>query len=250
MPRGIFISHITEEASIARVLKNWIESSFVDQCEVFVSSDQGDIPAGSRWLEKIKEALESAAALLVLCSPASLRRPWINFETGCAWIKDVPVLPLCHSGQRKGSLPAPISTFQALEMGAPSFTEDILSAVAKHLGLSKIPRVNHPEMAAELASAIAKVSSVPSEPAQTASTQENDLSKECVEVMCTIASSVEPPTVTTLARRHKVSEEKMKYYLDILTTKKMAHHRIVRYKPMTYHLSQRGRATLVKKGLL
>ena len=51
------------------------------------------MPAGSKWLEEIDQALAAAVVLLVLCSPASLRRPWINFETGCGWIKRVP----CHS---------------------------------------------------------------------------------------------------------------------------------------------------------
>ncbi|HYR02507.1 MAG TPA: toll/interleukin-1 receptor domain-containing protein, partial [Syntrophobacteria bacterium] len=83
----VFISHISEEAPLAHVLKDWIESSFAGQCDVFVSSDKDDIPAGSKWLEEIESALGSASALIVLCSPSSLSRPWISFETGCGWIK-------------------------------------------------------------------------------------------------------------------------------------------------------------------
>ena len=75
----IFISHISEEAPIALVLKNWIESSFIGQCDVFVSSDLDDIPAGSKWLKKIEQALDSAVVIVVLCSPLSLLKPWINF---------------------------------------------------------------------------------------------------------------------------------------------------------------------------
>src|ERR1044072_1906616 len=107
----IFLSHISEEAPLAKVLKEWIESTFAGQCEVFVSSDKSSNPPGSRWLDLIDSALTDSKAFIVLCSPSSLRRPWINFETGCGWIKRVPVIPLCHSGQKSGQLPMPISLF-------------------------------------------------------------------------------------------------------------------------------------------
>src|SRR3990172_4695206 len=103
----VFISHIHEEAPLAMVLKEWLESSYAGQLDVFVSSDREDVPAGSKWLEEIDRALEQSSICVVLCSPASVIRPWINFETGSAWHKQIPVLPVCHSGQEKASLPAP-----------------------------------------------------------------------------------------------------------------------------------------------
>ena len=57
----IFMSHITEEAPIAEVLKDWIESSFLGQCEVFVSSDRDSMPAGSKWLEEIDQEIGRAS---------------------------------------------------------------------------------------------------------------------------------------------------------------------------------------------
>jgi hypothetical protein len=97
---------------------------------VFVSSDIRDIPAGSRWLEEIEQALGAARVLLVVCSPLSLTRPWINVETGCALIKRVPVVPVCHSGQQRSQLPPPLSTFQALEVESPTFVSDLLASLA------------------------------------------------------------------------------------------------------------------------
>ena len=167
MPHGIFVSHITAEAPIALVLKNWITSTFSGQCEVFVSSDQGDLLAGTRWLEQLEQAMESAKVFLVLCSPASVLRPWINFETGCAWIKHVPTIPLCHSGQTKGTLPSPLSALQALEIEASDFTQVFLSSLAKHLNIPTIPGISYAEMAVELQSALAACQQTPS--AQTAS---------------------------------------------------------------------------------
>jgi len=94
---NIFISHISEEASIAEVLKDWIESTFLGQSEVFASSDTDDLPARNKWIDEIDQALDSAVAFLVLCSPASLKRPWIHLETGWGWIKGLPIIPICHS---------------------------------------------------------------------------------------------------------------------------------------------------------
>ena len=96
-----FVSHISEESALATCLKDWIESTLLGHCEVFVSSDSAALPGGVKWLTKIDEALKSADVMLVICSAASIVRPWVNFETGCACARGIPVIPLCHSGIQK-----------------------------------------------------------------------------------------------------------------------------------------------------
>src|SRR5437016_4793185 len=95
----MFISHVTEAAPIALVLKQLIKDKFLGMIEVFVSSDAEDLPAGGVWFQAIETALHEATMMFVICSPASLVRPWINFEAGCGWIKEMNIVPLCHSGQ-------------------------------------------------------------------------------------------------------------------------------------------------------
>jgi hypothetical protein len=109
----IFISHITEEREIAFALKQLIEASFLGMMEVFVSSDPTSIELGRRWLDQITFALKHCAVEVILASPESVRRPWINFEAGAGWIRDIPVIPLCHSGMVPGKLPSPMSNLQA-----------------------------------------------------------------------------------------------------------------------------------------
>ena len=154
----IFLSHISEEASIAEVLKDWIESTFLGQSEVFASSDTDDLPAGNKWIDEIDQALDSAVAFLVLCSAASLKRPWIQLETGWGWIKGLPIIPICHSGQKKDDLPMPISTFQALEINSDGFVSDLFTTLAKHLGFAKFPRIDKDAMVHELTAAIGAMS--------------------------------------------------------------------------------------------
>lgn len=137
----VFISHISEEREIAVALKALLESSFVGMMDVFVSSDPKSIHLGAQWLEKISAALKRCAVEIAIASPVSVRRPWINFEVGAGWVKDIPVIPLCHSGMNADKLPAPLNTFQ----GAVATEEDklklILPLLAEALG-SGIPNVD------------------------------------------------------------------------------------------------------------
>jgi len=155
---NVFISHISEETPIAEVLKDWIESTFLGQCEVFASRDRKALPAGNDWIDEIDQALDSAVAFLVLCSPSSLMRPWINFQTGWGWIKGLPVILICHSGLKKDDLPPRISSFHAMEIDSDVFVSELLGSLAKHLGFEKFPRVDQSAMLQELISATRAIS--------------------------------------------------------------------------------------------
>ncbi len=130
----IFISHITEEREIALALKRLIESSFLGMMDVFVSSDPTSIELGRRWLEQITVALKHCAVEVILASPESVRRPWINFEAGAGWIRDIPVIPLCHSGMVPGKLPSPMSNLQAALATDVASLRLIFPVLAKAIG--------------------------------------------------------------------------------------------------------------------
>jgi hypothetical protein len=111
----IFISHISQEKEIACALKEFLENKFLKTINVFASSHEESIQLGDEWMNTIKTSLTNCKLLIVLCSPISIMRPWINFEAGAGWIKNIPVIPLCHSGitpGKLGKLPVPINSFQ------------------------------------------------------------------------------------------------------------------------------------------
>lgn len=247
----VFVSHVTEESPLALVVKDWIESSFAGQCDVFVSSDKDDIPAGTKWLEEIDRALGEAAVLIVLCSPASLSRPWINFEMGCGWIKRVPLIPICHSDQKKGALPPPISNFQALELDDQNFVSDLLSSLAKHLGFQKVPRIDESRMKKALLAAATQ-----SEKQHVAPEREKDsetlnvpLESDAIKILTFLGKlGDEHPTAGKLAAQFKMSEQRMRYFLDILCEVKFVYPL---YGAVTnYTLAPLGRKYLFEKGLL
>jgi DNA-binding MarR family transcriptional regulator len=121
----VFISHISEEKQIAYALKEIVETTFLNMIDVFVSSDPTSVRMGRKWLEEITQGLKACAVEIILASPESVKRPWINFEAGCGWIRDIPVIPLCHSGMVPSKLPSPLSALQA----ATASVEDELKLV-------------------------------------------------------------------------------------------------------------------------
>ena len=149
----LFLSHITEEAPVAKVLKEWIESTFPGHLEVFASTNPSDNPIGTKWIQTVHSALRDSELLILIGSPASISRPWINFEAGAAWIRDIDIITLCHSGLATGSLPPPLSEFQSVSISDTSVTERLFKRFADKLGLTKLPRIPFEQFHRELTEA-------------------------------------------------------------------------------------------------
>ncbi len=120
----VFLSHIHEERELAGHIKAAIEEEFSGFVDVFVSSDGISIPAGSNFLRRIEDGLVNCIGAIYLISPKSVNRNWINFELGAIWIrnaislrsggKEIPALPMCHSGIEPSNLPNPINDLNAV----------------------------------------------------------------------------------------------------------------------------------------
>ncbi len=148
-----FISHISEEAKIASVLKDALVRDFLGMVEVFVSSDTESIAAGEEWLKSVEKALSGATLVIVLCSPNSIFRPWINFEAGAAWMINKPLIPICHLGLAIDDLPMPLSLRQGLAMGDHNGLKRLYARVANAVGC-KIPVRDFSRLAQELTSTV------------------------------------------------------------------------------------------------
>lgn len=151
----VFVSHIAEEAALATILKDWIESTFLGQADVFVS--ERDISSGEQWFRRLEEELTDAKVMLVLCSARSVSMPWINFETGAGHIKGIPIIPICYAGVTVDTLPVPLLFFQGLDAGAEDFGAKLISDLVKHLGYTRIPSIRHEEMSAKVKEALSQI---------------------------------------------------------------------------------------------
>jgi hypothetical protein len=156
----IYISHVSEEALFALLLKDFIESTFLGQVEATLSCSSADSATDRKWLQGIDGALDSAKLLMLLCSPRSIQHGWMHFEAGCAWLKNVPVLVICHSGLKKSEFPPPLSVFEdPLDVQEPDFMETFFGTLAASFGIHRLPRLSYETMMAELRATLASIAS-------------------------------------------------------------------------------------------
>ena len=146
----IFIGHIREDLQVAGVLKKWIESAFPGHCQVLTSTDPEGIPSAAQALAENERALEEIKALILLCRPDSIRKPWISFEAGCAWIRRILIIPVCHSGLAAGRLPQPLAFFAGLDLDQRDFGQKLFMTLAQELGISQLPAIQYRQMKQEV----------------------------------------------------------------------------------------------------
>ena len=251
----IFVSHVSEDAAVAQALGKWIESTFPERGAVFLSSDSRDILAGSRWLDEVDQALGTTRVLLAVCSPASVRCPWIAFEAGCAWIKRVPVLAICYSGQPRVHLPRPLSAFPALEIESPTFVSDLLTSLAGHLQIAAVPRIDEGAMRADLERASgggSRQGGSSAAPAQEAMpSASGDLEAGALRLLKAIAANDDPGYMADeLAAACNLTTTQAKDHIEWLLEQKLLTRRMFTGKPALYHLSSTGKKRLVDAGVI
>lgn len=253
----IFLSHVSLEGPLAITLKEWIENSFAGQFEIFVSSDINDLPAGNQWLNSLEKALTDAKMLIVLCSPYSVTRPWVNFETGGAWVKQIPIIPICHSGQQKNALPAPLSFFQGLEVDSPTFVSDLLHSLSKQLGLKRSPPIDKRRMIEEIQIALGKITipatkdnSRKSVPRPRPHSTKAHTRKNASLLKKIATSNKESCTCQKLAKSLHIRQADLDVHLRYLIDRQLIKKNAKKGTDCWYETTARGRRHLVQHGLI
>jgi hypothetical protein len=108
----VFISHISEEKSVALALQKYLKVAFGESLSIFVSTDKTSIGGGQKWFEQIITKLRSSQVVLSLISQESRRREWINFEAGFGDGGDRRVVPVAIRNFPLGQLSFPLAGFQ------------------------------------------------------------------------------------------------------------------------------------------
>ena len=84
--------------------------------------------------------------MIGLLSPRAVQRSWVYFEFGAAWIRNIPAIPVCHSGLPRDKLPIPLSIFQALDLTDKEHLQHLYTQIAGAVG-SRVPDANFAQMA-------------------------------------------------------------------------------------------------------
>jgi len=116
--RRVFLSHAADDATLAHYLADIIRQG--SKATVFVASKAGDIPTGSDWLSAIEEELKRADTYLLLLTPFSVKRFWLWYESGAAWMSERPFVPVTAAGLAKADVPYPLGARQALALDDPA----------------------------------------------------------------------------------------------------------------------------------
>jgi hypothetical protein len=134
------MSFIHEEEWAATFVNHFISEVLGPGIDVFRSSSDSAIYAGDDWMMRIFEELKTAKLLVSMLSPASVQRPWINFEAGAAWMGNTKVIPVCFDGLTIETLPKPYSSLQAVEINTNDGAHYLASSIAHHLSIASPPK--------------------------------------------------------------------------------------------------------------
>jgi hypothetical protein len=138
----IFISFSHEEVRVAEAVQRFLQAHLSDHNGVFLSADQWQVYAGDQWLDRIIVELRTAKVVISLFSPVSVKRPWVNFEAGAAWVREeTRLIPVCFGGVSKGKMPKPYSSIQAVQLEDFSDQYYLLSSTLHHLNKMTPPPV-------------------------------------------------------------------------------------------------------------
>jgi hypothetical protein len=137
----IFISHASANARLARTLAEALKAL---GATTFLASRAGDIRADEDWLRGIERALQEADAYIVLLTPESTLRPWVNFEAGAAWFSERQLLFVRVQALAPEDIPLPISSRQVYAL-------DDVEQLGAVLDALRLPRNGLRDIVARLA---------------------------------------------------------------------------------------------------
>ncbi len=124
----IFLSHSSRDAQVAILLSQLLSEIFNDFFNTFNSSD-GSIQPGSVWRDDIQRNLKEAVAVLIVLSPHSVDRAWVNFEAGAAWMRgDATLLVPCTIGDV--SLPSILEHLQSIRLDDSKGLQELIKKLS------------------------------------------------------------------------------------------------------------------------
>jgi hypothetical protein len=153
---GVFISHITEERTTAAVLKSLLQQTFGNNVRIFVSSDYVSISGGDLWFHAILKGLKSCAVVIVLLSPESLDRRWINFEAGVGIGAGATVIPVVIHGLELSDVGHPLCNLQIRSLQRLEEARALVQDIAKKLELAQNESVDFDALIMQVAQGTAE----------------------------------------------------------------------------------------------
>lgn len=249
----LFVSHIHEEAALAKILKDWFEDRSAGQWNVFVSSDRRSNAPGTKWFSRVNDELEKNTVLIALCSPSALKSLWLGYEAGYAAAKGVPIIPICHSGTTFDELPYFFSAHTGLDITNEDFENNLFDALHEVAPLLKKPGVYKGEIRKVIDSALAQLASVAEPmPIELSVQDETNLeSEECMRIVQILANTDKGhSTRYVLAQQMGMTQMFVHHYAEMLRDRGLLSITGNSYDGSGYDLTPLGIGYALKSGLI
>jgi len=112
----VFLSHSSLDKAPLAALKKILDDRAAGSLNFFLSSDGESIKFGRNWVVGVSDALAHAKLMFVFLSPQSAESKWIHFEAGCAYAKEIRVVPVCLPGIDLNRITPPLSLLQGFNL--------------------------------------------------------------------------------------------------------------------------------------
>lgn len=93
MAYRVFMSHNSEDFDAVQQIVNALQQIGVEACAY-----ANDPQPGALVADKVKEAIRSSDAMLVVLTKRGSESAWVQQEIGCTEMVDIPVIPLVEAG--------------------------------------------------------------------------------------------------------------------------------------------------------
>jgi len=136
MKPTVFLSHSSADRTALTALKRVLNKKTGNAVQFFLSADGQSIPLGENWVQRIHQALNDTAMMLVFLSRASVTSRWIHFEAGYTYAKGVRVIPIAFAGVNIAELSPPISLLQGFNLRGADGLNKIIALVNQQFDLN------------------------------------------------------------------------------------------------------------------
>jgi hypothetical protein len=126
----LFISHVSEDETIALAVKSYLESVFLNTL-VFVSGR--DLSGGEVWVEELRAKLQAATAIVAIMSDRSIDNTWVYFEAGTGFLQN-RTIPLRLEDVSIEDLGAPLNLLQVRKLDEPGL-QSLARDISKLAGM-------------------------------------------------------------------------------------------------------------------
>jgi hypothetical protein len=124
----VFLSYAGEEATFVRAVADELGRRGVETW-----FDEARLEPGDSFVEGLGKALDSASAVIIFVSTATLRSSWANFEIGAALGRNKHVLPVYLTELARRDAPSFLATAEGIDAYdlKPDEVAQRIAAVAK-----------------------------------------------------------------------------------------------------------------------